>query len=79
MTKRHLGALIKAELETQERGVSWLAKKLSCDRSNVYRIFQKKSLDTQLLARISKILNRDFFAELSATFTEEQDSHNLQQ
>lgn len=79
MIKKHLGALIKAELEAQERGVSWLAKKLSCDRSNVYRIFQKESLDTHLLERISKILNRDFFAELSAKFTHDPDSHHSPQ
>lgn len=61
-----IGILIKEELEKQERSVSWFARKLSCDRSNVYRLFQKGSIDTHLLARISLILNRDFFSELSA-------------
>ena len=32
-----IGNLIKEELEKQERTVSWFARKLACDRSNVYR------------------------------------------
>ena len=71
---KSIGILIKEELEKQERSVSWFARKLACDRSNVYRLFQKESIDTHLLARISLnllarislILNRDFFSELSA-------------
>ncbi len=35
-----IGTMIKEELERQERSVSWLARKLSCDRSNVYRLFR---------------------------------------
>lgn len=62
---KHIGKLIKEELERQERTVSWLARKLSCDRSNVYRIFQKQSIDTSVLKRISIILNHDFFVDLS--------------
>ncbi|MBE6287355.1 MAG: XRE family transcriptional regulator [Mediterranea massiliensis] len=61
---RPIGILIKEELERQERSVSWLARKLSCDRSNIYRLFQKESIDTKLLQRISIILNRNFFQEL---------------
>lgn len=60
-----IGILIKEELENQERSISWFARKLSCDRSNVYRLFQKESIDTALLARISILLRRDFFLELS--------------
>lgn len=60
-----IGSIIKEELERQERSVSWFARKLSCDRSNVFRLFQKHSIDTSLLSRISVILNRDFFSELS--------------
>lgn len=64
-----VGALIEAELRRQEHSVSWLARHLSCDRRNVYRIFQKESLDTSLLLRISRILDHDFFADLSDAVT----------
>ena len=46
----------------QERGVSWLAEKLHCDRTNVYDIFKREGIDTRLLERISIILNRNFFS-----------------
>ena len=57
----HIGKEIKAELLRQERGVSWLADKLHCDRTNVYDIFKREGIDTRLLERISVILNRNFF------------------
>lgn len=60
-----IGPLIKAELERQERSISWFARKIGCDRSTVYRIFQRASIDTQLLTTISDVLNHDFFADLS--------------
>ena len=70
--KRHIGNLIQNELRRQERGVSWFARKLSCDRSNVYRIFRKQSIDTELLTRISLLLECDFFSVLSDEVREEQ-------
>lgn len=60
-----IGQLIKEELIKQERSVSWFARKLSCDRTNIYRLFQKNSIDTGLLVRISIILKRNFLQELS--------------
>lgn len=60
-----IGYLIKLELEKQERSVSWLARKLSCDRTKVYRLLHSHSIDTYDLARISIVLSHDFFADLS--------------
>ncbi len=53
------------ELEAQERTPTWLAKKINCDRTNIYRIFDRESIDTALLLRISSALNKNFFKELS--------------
>lgn len=61
----HIGQLIKIELERQERTPTWLAKKINCDRTNIYRIFNRESIDTALLSRISTALNRNFFEDLS--------------
>ena len=60
-----IGLLIKQRLEEEERTVAWFARKLSCSYANIYKIFGKQSLDTELLTRISKILNHDFFQDLS--------------
>lgn len=62
----HIGTFIRLELQRQERSVSWLAKKLCCDRSNVYKIFQKQSIDVALLSRLCSILNHNFFLDLAA-------------
>lgn len=69
-----LGELIKEELSVQERTITWFASKLCMDRSNVYRLFQKNSLDSDLLMRISLILGKDFFKLLSENLEERQKS-----
>ena len=71
MTKEviHIGSLIEKELKTQERTVSWFAKKLSCDRSTIYRgIFQKQSIEASELFRISLILKTNFFEYYSSQY-----------
>lgn len=69
-----IGQLIKDELIEQERSVAWLSRKLYIDRSNVYRLFRKNSIDTMLLARISIVLNKDFFSILSQNIRQMQNS-----
>ena len=68
---KDIGKRIQEELEKQERSVSWFARQLSCDRSNVYRIFQRNNIDTQTLTRISRILQYNFFQELANDFASE--------
>lgn len=57
----HIGNIIETELRKQERSVSWFARKIYCDRSTVYSIFQRQSIDTQMLLKISQVLNHNFF------------------
>lgn len=64
-----IGEIIRAELAKQERSVAWFARHLACDRTNIYKIFAKDSIDTALLIRISIILNHDFFADISNEIT----------
>lgn len=60
-----IGQNIKGELARQERSIYWLAGKLGMTRSTFYRMLEKSTIDTGLLQRISTILGRDFFKELS--------------
>ncbi len=62
--KVHIGSLISNELRRQRRPAAWLAQEICCDRTNVYKILRKGSIDTELLCRISVALGHDFFAEL---------------
>lgn len=59
----NIGMEIKKELKRQERTVSWLARKLFCERSNVYSIFNRRSINTEMLLRISKVLHHNFFSQ----------------
>ena len=59
----HIGSLIEQELRRQDRSVTWLAGELHCDRTNVYKVFKKKSIDTKLLEDISVILQHNFFLD----------------
>ena len=67
----HIGKLIEEELRKQERTPSWLARKINCDRTNVYDIYKRKDIDTGLLKRISHALNHDFFADISNSMANE--------
>lgn len=66
MKKLSIGQSIRAEFERQGHSVVWFAQQLCCDRTNIYRIFARESIDTELLIRISIVLKHNFFAELSA-------------
>ena len=56
-----IGRLIREKME--ERGLTavWLAEQIPCGRANVYKIFNKHSIDTGMLWRISIVLDFDFF------------------
>ena len=61
----HSGRLIKQKMDEQGKTVTWLARELSYCRTNIYKIYDKKSLDTDLLLRISALLRHDFFSDYS--------------
>ena len=61
MNEVFIGKLIEDELRQQQKSVVWLSQQLACNRTNVYKIFGRKSLDTELLLKISNALQRNFF------------------
>lgn len=56
-----IGPIIKQKLKERKKTIVWMAENLSCSRTNVYKIFNKRSVDTADLLRISDILDFDFF------------------
>lgn len=62
---RPIGQLIEEELRRQERTPAWLARKIHCERTNIYYIFSLSSINTEVLRQISIALQRDFFKEYS--------------
>ncbi|MBR4441164.1 MAG: helix-turn-helix transcriptional regulator [Bacteroidales bacterium] len=61
----NLGRTIREKLRQQGRTVTWFASQLNCNRSNIYKILNKSSIDIDLLRRICVILGYNFFAALS--------------
>ena len=66
----HIGHLIQEQLRKDQRSVGWLAREIGCTRNHVYKIFNKSSLDTDLLLRISLSMHFNFFQYYSAEFLE---------
>lgn len=62
----HIGKKIKDEVYRQGISVSAFAKKISRSRNVVYDIFDRESVDTDLLNKIGKVLNCDFFSLYSS-------------
>jgi len=62
----HIGKKIKEEVYKQNISVSDFAKKINRSRNVVYDIFGRESIDTDLLNKIGKILNCDFFSMYSS-------------
>ena len=59
----HIGHMIQAEMERQGRSASWLARAIFCERSNVYKLFNRESIPVDQLIRISEILDHDFLQD----------------
>lgn len=62
----HVGSLVRAELVRQHQTVAWLANRLSIQRANCYRILHASSIHVEQLARISIVMQHDFFKDCSA-------------
>lgn len=60
-------------MEERHQTVVWLSKQLSCSRNNVYKIFDKYSIDTGVLVKISEVLEFDFFKYYSEEIIEKKE------
>lgn len=72
--KIHIGRLIETAIRSQGLSASWVAAQLRCDRTNVYDIIHREYIDTQLLLRISLLLNVDFFKYYSDYLKEQKNT-----
>jgi len=61
----HIGHIIREELHRQGRSNQWLADQIGVTPRTLQRIYNKPSIDTQLLFRISQNLRTDLFLPYS--------------
>ena len=59
--KIHIGIIIIELLKIRLMSVFAFAEKINCTPRNAYKIFSKSSLDSALLAKISKVLGQNLF------------------
>jgi len=74
MGNLHIGNLIRKVLKEKRISVSEFAAMANSDRTNMYRILQRESIDLSVLERYSRLLDHDFFRDLSENFQSERES-----
>lgn len=77
-----IGDLINEEVRRQKMPVTKFAKEINCQRNNVYDIFNRSNMDIDLLKRISKVLDVNFFQKIADDLDlvcEEADNVNQQE
>ena len=60
----YIGALIKQKVDESYMSYAEFARQIHCGRTNVYRIFECKSIDIERLLLISDVLHYDFIHEV---------------
>ncbi len=61
----HAGKMVKEVFLASGMSVSELGRRVLTTRQNIYRIFERESIDSALLQRLGKALNYDFFPHFS--------------
>lgn len=61
----HIGKKIEEVIREKRFSVAEFAQLINTNRNNVYSIFRRESVDTELLKKISEVLEYDFFRFLS--------------
>jgi len=69
----HIGKKIQFIFNQSGLTVSQFARMLEVQRTRVYYIFESKSIDTDLLCKISDVLHHDFISEI---YLRKREGHN---
>lgn len=60
----HIGQMIKAVFDESGMTVAEFARRIHCERTNVYKIFNRQSVDVEILVKISDALEHNFFEDV---------------
>lgn len=60
----HIGSIIKKKFEESKLSIPEFAKLINRTRTTIYDIFNRKSIDIDLLIQISEVLNYNFLEEV---------------
>lgn len=68
----HLGKRIREVMKQKGVSVTALAKAINCERTTIYNIFRRKSLNIEQLISISIALNHNFITEINFKIPEKK-------
>lgn len=68
----HVGHKIREVADRKGMQISELGRRINTARQNVYKILNKKTMDTGMLLKISKVLEYDFFQHYTPLKEENQ-------
>ncbi|GHT61502.1 hypothetical protein AGMMS50239_12540 [Bacteroidia bacterium] len=60
----HIGTIIKQKFQKKSMTIGEFANNIHHSRTGIYALFKKKSIDTELLINISRVLDYDFIHEV---------------
>ncbi len=66
----NIGREVHQYMKSARMSATWLAGRMCCDRTNIYKILGRRSLDTATLYKISYFLQHDFFSVYTKAFEE---------
>ena len=62
--KLHIGRMVKSVFDESGLSVAEFARRIHCERTNVYKIFNRQSIDIEMLVKISEALEHNFLADV---------------
>lgn len=63
-SKLHIGHMVKSVFDKSGLSVAEFARRIHCERTNVYKIFNRQSIDVETLVKISKALEHNFLEDV---------------
>lgn len=63
--KLHIGHMVKSVFDQSGLSVAEFARRIHCERTNVYKIFNRQSIDVETLVKISEALEHNFFEDVT--------------
>ena len=67
-TNLHIGHLIKSVFDESGMTISEFARQIHLERTTVYSIFERPTVDVMQLARISLVLKHNFLSDVERHF-----------
>ena len=62
--KLHIGHMVKSVFDESGLSVAEFARRIHCERTNVYKIFNRQSIDVETFVKISEALEHNFLEDV---------------